>query len=133
MQIVLSDHNCEGHAQQIIFALNRIGLSTIAPVKLLLFSDVGLPYTADDEVVWRLCQEEGYLLLTDNRRTVDGDRSLELTIRRLYAPSILPVLTIGDSKRVVYDRDYCERCAEHLAEIVLDLDTLRGVTRLYLP
>lgn len=133
MQIILSDHNCEGHAQQIIFALNRIGLAAIAPMRLALFSDVGLPFNAEDEVVWRLCQEENYLLLTGNRRTVDGKDSLELTIRRLYAPTILPALTIGDMNRVFYDRDYCERCAEHLAEIVLDLDRLRGVTRLYLP
>ena len=133
MQIILSDHNCEGHAQQVIFALNRIGLAVIAPVRLLLFSDVGLPFNADDEVVWQLCQEENYLLLTGNRRTVDGEDSLELTIRRLYAPNILPVLTIGDLNRVLHDRDYCERCAERLAEIVLDLVALRGVTRLYLP
>jgi hypothetical protein len=83
MQIILSDHNCEGHAQQVIFALNRIELAVIAPVRLLLFSD--------------------------------------------------PVLTIGDLNRVLHDRDYCERCAERLAEIVLDLVALRGVTRLYLP
>jgi hypothetical protein len=133
MQIILSDHNCEGHAQQIIFALNRIGLSTVAPVQLMLFSDVGLPYSAGDEGVWRLCQEQGYLLLTGNRRTVDGEDSLELTIRRLYAPDILPVLTVGDPNRILYDRNYCDRCAERLAEIVLDLETLRGVTRLYLP
>ena len=133
MQIILSDHNCEGHAQQIIFALNRIGLATIVPVQLVIFSDVGLSYSADDEVVWRLCQKENYLLLTGNRRTVDGEDSLELTIRRLYTPNISPVVTIGDLQRVLRDRNYCERCAERLAEIVLDLDSLRGVIRLYLP
>lgn len=84
MQSILSDHNYEGQAQQIIFALNRLGLAAITPVQLLLFHDVGLPFNAADEVVWQLCQEQGYLLLTDNRRTVDGDESLESTIRRLY-------------------------------------------------
>lgn len=133
MQIILSDHNCEGQAQQIIFALNRIGLAVMVPVQLLLFSDVGLPFNASDEVVWQLCQDENYLLLMGNRRVADGEDSLELTIRRLYAPDILPILTIGDLNRIFYDRDYCEQCAESLAEIVLDLDTLRGVTRLYLP
>ena len=133
MQIILSDHNCEGQAQQIIFALNRIGLAALTPVQLLLFQDVGLPFNAADEMVWQLCQEQGYLLMTGNRRTVDGDESLESTIRRLYTPTILPVLTIGDLNRVLSDRNYCEQCAERLAEIVFDSEILRGVTRLYLP
>ncbi len=100
---------------------------------LNIFPDVNLPYSARDETVWRLCQEKGYLLLTGNRRTVDEEDSLELTIRRLYTPTILPVLTIGDMNRVLHDRNYCERCAICLAEIVIELDALRGVTRLYLP
>ncbi len=133
MQIILSDHNCEGQAQRIIFALNRIGLAVVVPIRLALFSDVGLPFNAGDETVWQLCQQENYLLLTGNRRTVDGEQSLELTLRRLYAPSILPVLTISNPNRILYDRDYCDRCAERLAEVVLDLATLRGTTRLYIP
>lgn len=100
---------------------------------LNIFPDVNLPYSARDEMVWRLCQEKGYLLLTGNRRTVDEEDSLELTIRRLYTPTILPVLTIGDMNRVLHDRNYCERCAIRLAEIVIELDALRGVTQLYLP
>jgi hypothetical protein len=133
MQIVLSDHNCEGQVQQLIFALNRLGLAEIALIRLVLFNDVGLPLNVDDETVWRLCQEKNYLLVTGNRRTVEGEVSLEMTIRRLYAPDILPVLTIGDLDRVMWDREYCESCAESLAEIVLDVETLRGITRLYLP
>ena len=133
MQWILSDHNCERHAQQIFYALQRLGYDHLIPMTLNIFSDVNLPYNARDEIVWRLCQEKGYLLLTGNRRTEDEEDSLELTIRRLYVSTILPVLTIGDMNRVLHDRDYCERCAIRLAEIALDLETLRGVTRLYLP
>lgn len=133
MQIVLSDHNCEGHARQIIFALKRIGLIDIVPISLALFDDIDLPHTTDDETVWQLCQLRGYLLLTGNRRTVDGDLSLELTIRRHYSDEILPVITVGDLNRVMYDREYCEKCAGRLAEIVLDLEDLRGTTRMYIP
>lgn len=132
MQIILSDHNCVGQARQIIYALHRLNLAEIVPVELRVFNDIGLSEKADDEIVWRICQKEGYLLLTGNRRTVDEEASLELTIRRLYTPTILPVLTIGDTNRVMYDRVYCERCAERLAEILLGLDDLRGITRLYL-
>ena len=133
MQRILSDHNCERHAQEIFYALQRLGYDDLIPMMLNVFPDVNLPYDAHDEVVWQLCQENGYLLLTGNRRTVDDEDSLELTIRRLYTSSILPVVTIGDMNRVLHDRDYCARCAIRLAEIVLDLEALRGVTRLYLP
>jgi hypothetical protein len=51
MQIILSDHNCEEHAQQIILALSRIGLAEITPVQLVFFSDVGLPFDANDETI----------------------------------------------------------------------------------
>jgi hypothetical protein len=133
MQTILSDHNCEGQIQQIIFALNRLGLTEIAPIRLVLFSDVGLPFNVEDETVWWFCQKNNYLLVTGNRRTVDGEDSLEMTIRRFYAPDILPVLTIGNLNRVFWDGAYCESCAESLAEIVLDVETLRGITRLSLP
>ena len=87
----------------------------------------------NDETVWRFCQEKGYLLLTGNRSAKDGSISLELTVRRLVTKTSLPVLTIGDLERVLDDRQYCERCAERLAEIVLDLEERHlGVTRLYL-
>lgn len=132
MQKILSDHNCEGQARQILYALRRTGLFEIAPIELFVFSDIDLSHQADDEEVWMLCQSDNYLLLTGNRRTTDGDLSLELAIRRNYSPTILPVLTIGDLERIMQDRAYCESCATRLAEIVLDLEKLKGTTRLYL-
>lgn len=35
--------------------------------------------------------------------------------------------------RVMVDSAYCWRCAENLAEIVLDLDRVRGTPRLFIP
>lgn len=83
--------------------------------------------------MWRFCQDNGYLLLTGNRTAKDGQRSLEFTVRRLVTDTSLPVITIGDLDRILVDRGYCERCAEQLAEIVMDLEErYLGVTRLYL-
>lgn len=42
-------------------------------------------------------------------------------------------MAISDLRRVQQDRDYAQRCATTLAEIVLSLDLFRGVLRLYLP
>jgi hypothetical protein len=68
-----------------------------------------------------------------NRTTTDKDDSLEIIIRRLITPESLPVVTIGNLKRLLAVREYRERCAIRLAEIVLDLEKVRGVTRLFIP
>ena len=134
MQVLLSDHNCEGQARAIFDVLSYRGVwLELAPMELSWFRDVGLSATANDEVVWRFCQEHRYLLLTGNRRTDDLEKSLESVIRRLSMPDSLPVLTIGNLKRVTADLGYRERCAERLTEIVFGLDRYWGSGRLYLP
>lgn len=134
MQIILSDHNCEGQAQTIFEFLRYQGewLQLVA-MDLKLFRDVGLRNTADDRIVWRFCQEQGYILLTGNRSTKDGEKSLEHQIRHLATPDCLPVLTIGNLKRVQADQIYCRRCAERLVDIVADLHRFRGTLRLFVP
>lgn len=134
MQTILSDHNCEGHAKAIFDALfyDNTWLELV-PMQLKWFQQIGLSNNATDEEVWRLCQEQGYLLLTGNRTADDGEASLELSVRRLITPDSLPVLTIGNLRRVTADPAYCRACAERLAEIVDELHRYRGVTRLFIP
>lgn len=74
----------------------------------------------------------GYILLTGNRSTKDGDKSLELTIRHLVTPDSLPVLTISNLRRINSDPVYRQRCAEQMAEMVDDIERYRGTMRLYL-
>ena len=135
MVIVLSDHNCLGQARQLFLVVNQPEYAEIE-VELKSFDDVGLPKEADDETVWKFCQDNGVLLLTGNRSGADGEMSLEAVVRHHYTPEILPVLTISNLKRVIPDKDYCERCALKLLEFVIDMvdeDKYLGVTRLYLP
>lgn len=134
MQIILSDHNCEGQAQAIFDLLAYDGTwLQIVPMQLKWFQQIGLSTKASDETVWQLCQEQGYLLLTGNRTAKDKEKSLEFVIQRLMKPDSYPVLTIGNLKRVSVDPVYCKACAERLVEIVDELYKYRGVTRLYLP
>jgi uncharacterized protein with PIN domain len=130
---LLSDHNCEGQARAILTLLQREGFVDLLGLRLLVFEDLGLSRSADDETVWRVCQQHGCYLLTGNRSGKDGDDSLEYVLRRLVADQHLPVLTIANLNRVLRDRDYCWRCAERLVEIVIDSEQFRGVARLYLP
>lgn len=133
MPVVLSDHNCEGHAQAIFRELDTLGYTELLSMQLLLFSDIGLPPDAEDELVWNICQANDYFLLTGNRNATHGSRSLEMTTRRRLTAESLPVLTIGDLRRATRDVDYIRKCATRLAEIVLDTENYRGVPRLYLP
>ncbi|HYN87531.1 MAG TPA: hypothetical protein VER55_03325 [Ardenticatenaceae bacterium] len=130
---ILSDHNCEGQARAIMTALEREGYTALFDFRLLIFEDLGLPRTADDETVWRACQQRGCYLLTGNRSGQEGERSLEGVLRRLVTADHLPVLTIANLNRVMHDRDYRWRCAERLAEIVIDPERFWGVSRLFLP
>jgi hypothetical protein len=133
MQKILADHNCEGQAEAIFNALRYHGFSSLISIELVLFHDVGLTKTAKDVDVWRLCQEAGYLLLTGNRTADDGAQSLEVNINRFLTADSLPVVTIGNLRRVMVDPEYCWRCAEDLVEFVLDLNNVRGVPRVYIP
>jgi len=72
-------------------------------------------------------------LFTGNRRTDDEAKSLEFTIRRLVTPTSLPVLTIGNLRRVQADGLYRTQCADRLINILLDIERYLGVMRLYLP
>lgn len=131
---VLSDKNCEGHAIAIHHALIRRGYIEMLGIKMVSFNDVGLDKKADDETVWKFCQQGNYLLLTGNRTTTDGDLSLGRVMQRLATELSLPVLTIGDLDRVLKDGVYCEDCAEAIATIILDLDEkFRGNPRLFIP
>ena len=65
MQIILSDHNCEGQADAIFQTLRHRGFIPLLPMELLFFPQVGLHPKASDREVWHFCQARGYLLLTE--------------------------------------------------------------------
>lgn len=131
-QLILSDENCVGQVDAILQAFENLGYMELLEVELLTWEKAGLVKSADDETVWRFCQDYQCLLITGNRTGDDGSKALEFVIRHLVMPTSLPVLTIANLKRVIPDRHYCNTCAHQLANIVADLENYRGVTRLYL-
>lgn len=106
------------------------GLQGLLPIGLTTFADVGLAFDSNDRTVWRFAQEHGMVLLTDNRN-MSGADSLEQTIREESRQDSLPVLTIGSVERIV-EKEYRERCAFRLIEIILDLESYLGAARLYI-
>jgi hypothetical protein len=96
-----------------------------------MFGQVGLPDDSSDRDIWRFAQKNGLILLTGNR-SMKEEGSLEQTIREENTLTSLPVLTIGNVKRMV-ERLYREDCETRLVEIVLDLENYKGVGRIYIP
>ncbi|HJT35770.1 MAG TPA: hypothetical protein VJ783_27320, partial [Pirellulales bacterium] len=91
----------------------------------------GLDRRAADVEIWQQCQDDGWLLITDNRNEND-ENSLEATLRTRGTGDSLPVLTISNSQRLRQNREYAERVVESLFGILIDVENLRGTGRLYL-
>jgi hypothetical protein len=99
---------------------------------LFHFEDIGLSRTSSDLEIWQKCQEHGLIFITDNR-SKHTPESLEATIQQHNSADSLPVFTIADLHRFRRSRAYAERVLERLYEYLLQIDSLRGTGRLFLP
>ena len=131
MTEILVDHDIEGNAALLLFELRQSGWTDLNILEILTFSEIGLAFNASDREVWQFAQENKMLLMTGNRN-MDGEDSLEKTIRRENTENSLPVITISQPDRLI-EKNYREICAVKLVEIVLYLENFRGVGRLYIP
>jgi hypothetical protein len=91
-----------------------------------------LPFESNDREVWRFAQANHMILLTANRNMED-ETSLEQTLRDENTMTSLPVLTVGNQERILYEIPYRERCAERLVDVMLDLENYIGVGRVFIP
>ena len=130
--IFLMDHNLNGHAMIFFGSIANQGWLDILPIRFITFDEIGLPINTNDRVVWRLAQENQMILLTANR-SMKGKDSLEQVMREENTPNSLPVITVGNADRLLNDSEYRERCVERLIEIVIDINTYMGVSRLFIP
>ena len=128
---LLADYNAEGQAAQLFKQIKNDGWLNYLSVELLFLRDLGLAQDADDRTIWHLVQKQQLILLTNNRNN-KGQDSLQNTIMEENTAASLPVVTFADGKRMD-ERIYRERCAEHLMEIVLEIDNYRGTGRLFIP
>jgi hypothetical protein len=129
--IVLIDHNIEGQAALLWKTLVAEGWLDWITIQFVTFEDIELSINSSDRVVWRFAQKNEMLLLTANRK-MSGEDSLEETIRDENTANSFPVLTIANADKV-REREYRERCAARLIDIVIDLENAMGVGRIYIP
>ena len=82
MRGLLADVNVQGHLPYIRHLLKVLDLMPVLEdLRLVLatFPDLQLPRGLDDRSLWNRCQQDGWVLFTENRNR-DGPDSLEAAI-----------------------------------------------------
>jgi hypothetical protein len=79
-----------------------------------------------------VCQQRQVILITANRNE-DGPDSLETTIRDSSTSVSLPVFTLANVDRIRLSSAYAEQVAEQLIDRMMNLESVRGAGRIWLP
>ncbi|MEH2085047.1 MAG: ACP S-malonyltransferase [Nostoc sp.] len=127
----LIDHNIEGYAQILLGTIASQGWLELISIDFITFKEIDLSIFSNDRVVWQVAQTNRMILLTANRN-MEGEDSLEQVLREENALNSLPVITIGNIERLG-EPDYRNRCVDRILEIILDIENVIGVGRLYIP
>ena len=133
---LLMDNHVTGHVEYLIQLLNlddtfrEIWLQLKCP--LLRLDECGLQLSSPDDLIWDYCQREQVILVTANRNRTGSD-SLGEAIASRNSPTCLPVLTLAKPARIETERTYALRTAAKLLQYVIDIESLRGVGRMYVP
>ena len=132
---IVPDANCEGHFRVLLRLLHsqrRRELWHFLNLAVLTFDELGLPSDASDREVWETCQQREIVLITANR-TAAGADSLEAVIQASNTPESLPVVTLANVERIRRDPDYASQVADRLLDYLFDMESFRGVGRVFVP
>lgn len=137
MRGLLTDVNVQGYLRYLKRLMKDQGLLELLTefdISLATFPDLGLDRGTDDRTLWRYCQDNGWVLFTDNRNH-DGVDSLEATLRDSWREGCLPVLTLVDKGRFERDPTHAARVADSVAEWLCKVfvDGIRDRRRIYVP
>ena len=112
MPAIMADHDIEGQVRALLRLLTSAAWYEVwhgLAMRVESFASLGLPENTPDAALWQFCQTQQIILITGK------------------------VLTIGAPPRVLSSREYAERVATRLLEVLLDVEQYRGTGRLYLP
>jgi len=128
---VLLDRDLDGEDKWFEAGMRETGWDRHLTISFKRFRDFGLPDNTTDQDVWRFVQQQGFLLITNNRNR-DGDTSLQATLERENRIDSLPVITVSDKDSLKLS-NYRQRVITTLVRIIIDLDYYRGGGRLFAP
>jgi hypothetical protein len=132
--LIVSDNDVVGAVAMIQRIIDSAKWREFSAALDLSFSDlagIGVKRDAPDLAVWEACQSKQAILVTGNRS--GGTDSLDRAIRIFGNSESLPVITLGNAKRVLRDPAYAERCAISLLDLMERIETLCGTGRLFIP
>ena len=132
---IMADHDVEGDFDIVLRTLMSAewrDLWNELDYDVESFMSLGIPDDTPDVDLWQLCQEREIILITGNRNR-EGSNSLQYAIEQFNTPACLPVLTISAPGRAIRSQDYLHRIVTRLAEYLIDIESVRGAGRLYLP
>src|SRR4051794_30029857 len=137
MHGLLADVNVQGHLPYLKRLMEGQGLLEILTemgISLVIFPDLGLDRGTDDRTLWNFCQENGWVLFTDNRNRED-ENSLTATIQDSWREGHLPVLTLANKAKFENSEPYATRVAQDVAEllVVAFVDEIRNQPRIFVP
>ena len=135
MPAIMADHDVEGDFDIVLRTLMSGEWSDLwneLNYDVESFMSLGISDDTSDVDLWRLCQERQIILITGNRNR-EGPISLQYAIEQFNTPACLPVLTLGDPGRAIRSQDYLHRLVARLVEYLIDIESVRGAGRLYLP
>ena len=103
-------------------------------IETATFRDLHLDPQIDDRSLWNLCQNGGWVLLTNNRNR-EGENSLQATLEDSWRPGRLPVLTLANKGRFEHHPPYAKQTAVEVAEVLFGIvhGDYRNEPRIYLP
>lgn len=128
----LIDYNLQKYAVILLGKIANDGWLDLITLSFTFFQDVDLSVDSNDRVVWRFAQENGMILLTENRN-MKGEDSLEQVLREENTSNSFPIVTIANINRFSKEASYRSRCADRIIEITLDLENYIGAGRIFIP
>ncbi|MGE3803359.1 MAG: hypothetical protein AB7K24_01655 [Gemmataceae bacterium] len=127
----------QGHLaylRRLLAGLGLLEVLTEMGIALVTFPDVSLDRGIDDRNLWNYCQENDWVLFTDNRSHED-ENSLNATLQDSWRLGQLPVLTLASKGRFENSTAYALRVAEDVAELLVAVfvDGIRTQPRIFVP
>jgi hypothetical protein len=123
MRGLLADVNLQGHAAFVRLVLESRGLWKVLNelgFEFTTFDQLQFPPDLDDRTLWNRCQLDGWVLFTENRNQ-NGRDSLEATLADSWQIGMLLVLTLANKREFERSRDYVDRVANDVAELLFGI------------
>jgi hypothetical protein len=123
MQGLLADVNVQGHLSYLRRLLEDLDFCPVLAelgLQFAAFRGLGLAMDLDDRELWNCCQQQGWVLFTENRNH-DGSDSLQATLADSWRPGHLPVLTLANKSEFEHSREYAVSIATDIAELLFGI------------